>query len=51
MSWRQFHHPSRAICAASPTARRSSGFTIGQVSFPHVVDVIERIKNRTRTHR
>jgi hypothetical protein len=31
------------------SARRSSGFTNGHVSYPHVVDVIERIRNRTRT--
>ena len=44
-----FHQPSRAICRRIFNARRSYGFTCGHASWPHVVDVIERIRNRTRT--
>jgi hypothetical protein len=47
--WCQFHHPSRAICARIASARRSSGFTNGHVSWPQGADVIERIRKRTRT--
>jgi hypothetical protein len=48
--WGQFHQPSRAICRRISSARRSTGFTSGHASCPHVVDVMERIESRTRTH-
>jgi len=43
----QFHQPSRAICRR--IARRSTGFTSGQASWPQAVEVMERIKSSTRT--
>jgi hypothetical protein len=45
----EFHQPSLAICRRIPRARRSTGFTSGHASWPQVVDVMERIKSRTRT--
>jgi hypothetical protein len=45
----QFHQPSRAICRRISNARRSTGFTAGHASWPHVVDVMERIKSSRRT--
>jgi hypothetical protein len=45
----QFHQPSRAICRRISRARRSTGFTSGHASWPHVVEVMERIKSNTRT--
>ena len=46
----QFHQPSRAICRRISNARRSTGFTSGDASWPQVVEVMEQIKSRTRTH-
>jgi hypothetical protein len=41
--------PSRAICRRIARARRSTGFTSGHASWPQVVEVMERIRSRTRT--
>ena len=46
----QFHQPSQAICRRISKARRSTGFTSGHASWPQVVEVIKRIKSRTRTY-
>ena len=44
------YQPFVAICRRISRARRRRGFTCGHASWPQVVEVLERINRRRRTH-